>query len=85
MPDWLVTPDPYELLTRHDVAGMLRCSLRYVSVLTNSGQLHCIRVGRRIMVPRVVLEAFIRGESLDGANGWPPTLPLFDNEGNPTT
>lgn len=83
-PDWLVTDDPYELLTRDDVAGMLRCSLRYVTTLTSSGQLHSIRVGRRVLVPRVVLEAFMRGHPLDTANGWPPTMSLFDTEGNPT-
>lgn len=72
--------DPYALYTRAEVAAHLRCTKQYVSTLTRSGQLHCVRIGKHILVPRGDLEAFIRGEPPAVTDGqWPPTPSmLFD-------
>lgn len=71
--------DPYQLLTRNEVAEHLRCTPEYVTELTRSRKLHSIRVGKRILVPRVALEAYIRGDKFTDTDGqWPPTTALFD-------
>lgn len=77
-----VTGDPYQLLTRPEVAALLRCSLPTVTNLTRSGRLHSTRVGGRCLVPRASLDAYLRGEpkALDDGN-WPPTPAMFTDEG----
>jgi excisionase family DNA binding protein len=71
--------DPYQLLTRDEVAAHLRCTKQYVSELSTAGKLHTVRVGKRVLVPRADLEAFIRGEPPRHTDGrWPVTPSLFD-------
>lgn len=71
--------DPYRLLTRDEVAAHLRCTKQYVSALTNAGKLHAVRIGKRVLVPRSDLEAFIRGDPALVSDGhYPPTPSLFD-------
>ena len=73
--------DPYQLLTREEVAAHLRCTKQYVSALTVAGKLHTVRIGKRILVPRADLEAFIRGEPARRTDGhYPPTASLFDGD-----
>lgn len=71
--------DPYALLTREEVAKHLRCTTAYVTELTKSGELHSTKVGKRVLVPRAYLEAFIRGERglRDDDGNWPSTPSLF--------
>lgn len=72
--------DPYALLTRQEAAERLRCTKQYVSTLTQSGKLHCVRVGNRVLVPRQDLDAFIRGEPARVTDRrYPPTPSLFDD------
>lgn len=54
--------DPYTLYTRQEAADLLRINLVYLTQITKSGELHSIRVGRRRLIPRASLEAYIRGE-----------------------
>lgn len=78
--------DPYALLTREEVAQHLRCTKQYVTKLTRAGQLYHLRIGKRILIPRVNLEAFIRGEPVPVHDGnWPPTPSLFDQPDTPAT
>ena len=73
--------DPYELLTREQVAEWLHCSVQHVSTLTTGGKLVGIRIGKRVLIPRANLVAFIRNEPVGVTDGnWPPTPSLFDNE-----
>lgn len=72
-------PDPYRLLTRSEVAEYLHCTVQYVTELTTTNRLAYVRIGKRVLVPRAFLEAFIRGESAtDTDRMWPPTPALFD-------
>ena len=72
--------DPYQLLTRQEVAIHLRCTVNHVTTLTQSRKLYSVRVGKRVLVPRCNLEAFIRGEPVPVDDGkWPPTPSLFDD------
>lgn len=74
--------DPYQLLTRAEVAEHLHCSVNHVTTLTQAGTLYSVRVGRRVLVPRCNLEAYIRGEPTPapGDGNWPPTPSLFDDD-----
>lgn len=54
--------DPYQLYTREEAAEFLRINQAYLTILTNSNELHSIRIGRRRLYPRASIEAFIRGE-----------------------
>lgn len=75
--------DPYALYTRQEAADFLRVSVGWLHELINSGQLHTIKVGRRRLVPRASLTAYIRGDRLDGGleadalDHWPPTVSMF--------
>lgn len=70
--------DPYSLLTRAEVAQHLRCTVTYISELTISGALYSVKVGKKVLIPRAALEAFIRGEPQPNLDGnWPGTPPLF--------
>jgi hypothetical protein len=72
--------DPYELFTRAQIAERLHCTVGFVTELTTGRRLHSIRVGKRVLIPRASLEAFIRGEAAADTDGnWPPTMPLFDS------
>lgn len=77
--------DPYGLLTRKETADHLRCTVQYITELTRSGRLHSVRIGKRVLVPRASLEAFIRGEPADEHTDghWPPTPAMFDHSGAP--
>lgn len=78
--------DPYALYTRQEAADHLRVSLGWFNELIKSGQIHTIRVGRRRLVPRASLTAYIRGDRVaneldaDAADHWPPTVSLFADE-----
>lgn len=71
--------DPYELLTRPEAAEALRINVSYLTHLTQTGQLHSVRIGRRVLIPRLSLEAFIRGEPSPAQDGnWPGTPSMFN-------
>jgi len=57
--------DPYALLTRKEAADHLRIHLATLTELTVSGALPSVRIGRRVMITRGALEAYIRGEPVD--------------------
>lgn len=75
--------DPYALYTRDEAAQFLRVSVSWLHELIKSGQLHTIKVGRRRLIPRASLTAYIRGEKLGGGlesdalDHWPPTVSMF--------
>lgn len=81
--DELDTADPYALYTRDEAAQFLRVSVSWLHELIKTGQLHTIKVGRRRLIPRSSLTAYIRGEKLDAGlesdalDHWPPTASLF--------
>lgn len=78
--------DPYQLLTRAEAAEHLRCRPEYITELTQSGRLYSIRIGKRVLVPRAALEAYIRDDDFDGGDGcWPPTMAMFDPPETPDT
>ena len=70
--------DPYALLTRHEVAQHLRCTVAYITELTQTRQLYSLKVGKKVLIPRAALEAYIRGDQQPDVDGWPGTAPLFD-------
>jgi excisionase family DNA binding protein len=47
-------------LSRKDAASALGVSLRTVDYLLASGELRGRRIGRRIVIPKATLEAFLR-------------------------
>ena len=47
------------VLTVEEAARILRVSRAFAYELLNRGELPCIRLGRRILVPRRALERFI--------------------------
>jgi excisionase family DNA binding protein len=63
-------PEPLAL-SRKDAAIALGVSLRTLDYLLASGELRGRRIGRRIVIPKVTLEAFLRRDH--------PTFPT--NEG----
>lgn len=75
--------DPYALYTREEAAQFLRVSLSWLHELIKTGQLHTIKAGRRRLIPRASLTAYIRGEKVDqgleseASDHWPPTVSLF--------
>lgn len=83
MSDEIDHTDPYALYTREEAARFLRVSLGWLHEMINAGQLHTIKVGRRRLIPRASLTAYIRGEKMDqGLEGdaldhWPPTASIF--------
>lgn len=73
--------DPMQLLTREQVAEILQCSTQWVSRLTGRKALHSVKIGRRVLIPRGSLSAFLRGEQPpweSTRHRWPPEpeLPL---------
>lgn len=73
--------DPYRLYTREEAADFLRVNVATVSAITTAGELHAIRLGRRLLIPRVALERFVRGEPGPIDDGqWPPTPSMFNTE-----
>lgn len=76
------TNDPYELFTREEAADFLRVHSSTVGKLARSGQLYSVRAGRRMLIPRAALEAWVRGEKFDAGQGG--TRPLIDQEGKPS-
>ena len=81
--DELDHADPYALYTRDEAAQFLRVSVSWLHELIKSGQLHTIKVGRRRLIPRASLTAYIRGDKLEGGldadalDHWPPTVSMF--------
>lgn len=75
--------DPYALYTRQEAADFLRVSVSWLHELIKTGQLHTIKAGRRRLIPRASLTAYVRGEKIDqgidadAAGHWPPTVSLF--------
>ncbi len=49
-----------ELLTRHDLCGLLRCSLPTVKRLLKRGELPVIRVGKRVLVRQEAVERWLQ-------------------------
>ena len=75
--------DPYKLYTREEAAEFLRITTAWLTELTNTEQIHSLKIGRRRLYPRAALTAYIRGEKFDtGVGGedtstWPPTPSMF--------
>lgn len=75
--------DPYKLYTRVEAAEFLRITTAWLTELTNTEQIHSLKIGRRRLYPRAALTAYIRGERFDaGMSGedtstWPPTPSMF--------
>jgi excisionase family DNA binding protein len=53
---------PSEYLTAAEAAGLLRSSRQRVYDLVSAGRLSRFRDGRRLLLSRVELEAYLRGE-----------------------
>jgi excisionase family DNA binding protein len=53
------TAEPSKLLTIRDIATHLRCSRRTVSRLIATGDLDTVKDGRRTLIPRWSLNAYI--------------------------
>jgi excisionase family DNA binding protein len=51
---------PLDLLTVSEVAAMLRVSKMTIYRLIDSGQLHAIRAGRSLRLPKAAVQAFLR-------------------------
>lgn len=51
------------VVTRDDVAELLGVDPRTVTSAVESGQLPSLRVGRRVLIPRVPLLALLEGEA----------------------
>lgn len=47
------------VLTVEELASELRCGIHQAYALVNTGQVHSVRVGRSIRVPRQALDAFL--------------------------
>ena len=75
--------DPYKLYTRAEAAEFLRITTAWLTELTNTEQIHSIKIGRRRLYPRAALTAYIRGERFDtgvqaeDTSTWPPTPSMF--------
>lgn len=61
--------DPYRMYTRAEAAEFLRVSDRWIDELVKSGQLYALRSGKRTLLPRAGLTAYIRGERFDPTGG----------------
>jgi excisionase family DNA binding protein len=48
-----------QLLTREEVAKLLRCSLRHVDALRSQGRLRDVRLGTRVLVPMSEIQRLI--------------------------
>ena len=78
--------DPYKLYTRAEAAEFLRITTAWLTELTNTEQIHSIKIGRRRLYPRAALTAYIRGERFDPTGGlhgddtasWPATPSMFN-------
>jgi excisionase family DNA binding protein len=64
-------------LSRKDAAIALGVSLRTLDYLLASGELRGRRIGRRIVIPKVALEAFLRHDH--------PTMPKKVSSGDGAT
>lgn len=75
--------DPYKLYTRAEAAEFLRITTAWLTELTNTEQVHSIKIGRRRLYPRAALTAYIRGERFEtgvhaeDTSTWPPTPSMF--------
>ena len=47
-----------KFFTRHELASLLKCSLRHIDKLLASGELHCLKVGKLIRIPATELDRF---------------------------
>ena len=56
-----------ELVTVREVSGVLRCCDSTVREMLRRGELQELRVGRKVLIRRVELERFVRGETKDEA------------------
>lgn len=75
--------DPYKLYTRAEAAEFLRITTAWLTELTNTEQIHSLKIGRRRLYPRAALTAYIRGErfetgvAAEDTSTWPPTPSMF--------
>ena len=77
--------DPYQVYTRAEAAEFLKVSDRWIDQLVKDGQLYAVRSGKRTLIPRAALTAYLRGQRFDptgGLNGddsatFPATPSLF--------
>jgi excisionase family DNA binding protein len=56
------------VLTVAEVASMFGVSRWLVQQAAHTGELPCIRLGRRILFPRVRIDALVRGDSPDDSH-----------------
>ncbi len=49
-----------DLLTRREVAKLLKCSVRHVDRMIREEALPVVRIGRRVLVPREELDKWLR-------------------------
>lgn len=61
--------DPYKVYTRAEAAAFLKVSDRWIDELVKSGQLYAVRSGKRTLLPRAGLTAYLRGERFDPTGG----------------
>jgi excisionase family DNA binding protein len=57
-----LAPTEAEVLTVEEAATVLRISRTLAFAAVRDGELPSVRIGRRVLVPRARLEAFLRGE-----------------------
>ena len=48
------------LLNRKDAASLLSVSVQSLDKLVHCGELRCVRVGKRLLIPAAVLQEFAR-------------------------
>jgi excisionase family DNA binding protein len=85
-----VTADPTRVagferpvLTVQEVAELLGVSRWLVQQAARTGELPCIRLGRRILFSRARLESRLTGDDDGQAVNDPPTTQLSDHHGQP--
>lgn len=61
--------DPYKVYTRAEAAEFLKVSDRWIDELVKRGELYALRSGKRTLLPRASLTAYIRGERFDPTGG----------------
>lgn len=61
--------DPYRVYTRLEAADFLRVSEKWLDELVKRGDLYTVRSGRRLLIPRAALTAYLRGEKFDPTGG----------------
>lgn len=66
-----MTSSPKPVLTVEEAAKLLRISRGSAYEAARTGQLPTIRIGRRLLVPRVQLRAMLAGDDGDGRQKQP--------------